>query len=267
MEESNVDQKLSLKNTYEPGSQMWFARGRRFSGDTQLRGFGCGLVALEDFCIYKGLCPRPESREAYLEELRKMKRRYLPIFPGLGIAPYYYPLLMDLFFLRRHLPYRVGRSFGPGAAERRLKEELQKDTPVIFAAGPTIPFLFRKKRIRLYSLHNGRLEDCGASTRAHYMTVVGLEQVLPPLPAGKAEGAQGSAGAADPSKAQGSAGAEKPSKAHDPAGAERKIPAMRVASWGRFYYISLPEFKNYMRYTYPFTCRFYPMRPRSSSAP
>ncbi len=165
---------VALKRNYVPGSQMWFPRGKRFSGDTQLRGFGCGLVALEDFCIYRGLIPEPACREAYMEELRRMKRRYMPIVPQLGIAPYYLPLLINRYFRKNHMPVRIRRSFYPGHMEERIAAQLRKDLPVIFAAGPTIPLVFRRERLPLCKLQDGVAVKV-SSVRAHYMTVVGLE--------------------------------------------------------------------------------------------
>jgi len=57
--------------------------------------------------------------------------------------------------------------------EEKLRRELDRDLPVIFAAGPTWPLIFSRTRLPLCRLQEGRVVEV-TSTRAHYMTVVGL---------------------------------------------------------------------------------------------
>ncbi len=74
---------------------MWFEAGRRLSRDHQLRGCGCGLVAALDFCVYKGGFPPSSEQEEYRERIRELNRHYFFVVPFLGIAPYYYPLMVN----------------------------------------------------------------------------------------------------------------------------------------------------------------------------
>ncbi|MCR5476705.1 MAG: hypothetical protein K6E92_03650 [Lachnospiraceae bacterium] len=160
-----------IERPYIAGSQMWFSGKGKFGRDARICGFGCGVVALLDFCVYEQALPAAESREEYLDRIRQMERRALPIVPGFGIAPYLYPILVNLFFRRNRIPYRMRGMVGAGNREA-LEEMLKNDIPVIFAAGPTVPVLWRKKRLPLYPAKGTMSEK---SIKAHYMTLLGLE--------------------------------------------------------------------------------------------
>lgn len=166
---------MVLKKRYKAGSQMWFTPDDRL--DKKLRGFGCGVVALHDLVAYKGYIDVPVSRNEFKERIRRMEKGGIFVFPGLGIAPYYYPILCNLYLARHHMKLRMG--WGHTAAyelkhnARDIKRCLKNDCPVIFAAGPTIPFLFRNKTVPLRALNK---KETGRYTKAHYMTVLSLEE-------------------------------------------------------------------------------------------
>ena len=164
-----------LKQFYMAGSQMWFTPKGRL--DKKLRGFGCGVVALHDLNVYKGYLKAPEGRNEYMEQIRKMEKGGVFVFPGLGIAPYYYPLLCNFYLFTHGSKMRVGwghtaRSQLRNGA-RDIKRCLDNDCPVIFAAGPGYPFLFRDKFVTLY---NRDRKPSGKRTREHYMTVLGTAE-------------------------------------------------------------------------------------------
>ena len=102
---------LTLKKFYRAGSQMWFSKDSRL--DKQLRGFGCGVVALHDLSVYKGFAEPSKTRSEYKEHIRKLEKAGILVFPYLGIAPYYYPFLCDIYLARHHLPVTVIRSPTP----------------------------------------------------------------------------------------------------------------------------------------------------------
>jgi len=163
----------SLKNKYSAGSQMWFSEENTF--DKNLRRSGCGVIALHDLAVYKGYIKPTKEREDYMEQVRKMKRGGMYIVPGLGIAPYYYPLLCDLYLIRHGVRLRVGWGHTARNQLRKkaadIKALLDKDYPVIFTAGPRIPFLFKDKVIPMYSQD---LKPTKQTVKSHYMTVVGV---------------------------------------------------------------------------------------------
>ena len=166
---------FTLKNQYMAGSQMWFSREGRL--DKQLRGYGCGVVALHDLNVYKGCSERSGTRKDYKEHIRRVEKGGVFVFPYLGIAPYYYPLMCNLYQLRHHIPVRLGWGHTAAAelrcGARHIKESLKNDLPVIFAAGPTYPFLFRDKTVPLYGMDR---KPTGRGTKGHYMTVLGLQE-------------------------------------------------------------------------------------------
>ena len=152
---------------------MWFSEETGI--DKNLRRSGCGVIALHDLAQYKGYIKAPGGRDDYKEQIRKMKKGGMFIVPNLGIAPYYYPLLCDLYLIRHRVGLRVGWGHTARNQLRKkaadIKKLLEADYPVIFTAGPRIPFLVRDKTIPMYT------EDfklCKQTVKSHYMTVTGV---------------------------------------------------------------------------------------------
>ena len=168
-----TEKKHALKKIYVAGSQMWFEKKK--GKEKKLRGFGCGVVALHDLITYKGYMEKPEGQNEFKERIRKIERGGMYVFPNLGIAPYFYPLECNLYLMSHKIPVRlrwgwgIGREYKNRAAD--IKKCIDSDIPVIFAVGPTIPFLFKKKRVSLYNMDR---KLSGMSTKAHYMTVLGV---------------------------------------------------------------------------------------------
>ena len=155
---------------------MWFSKETFL--DKHLRGYGCGVVALHDLSAYKKCIKSPKSREEFKEHIRKMEKAGMFVFPYLGIAPYYYPFLCDLYLIRHKIPIRLGwghtamAEYWNGA--KHIRKCLENDMPVIFAVGPTHPFFFKKKNLKLYTRDR---KPSGNFTKAHYMTVLGMTKV------------------------------------------------------------------------------------------
>ena len=152
---------------------MWFSEENTF--DKNLRRSGCGVIALHDLAQYKGYIKQPKERDDYMEQVRKMKRGGMYIVPRLGIAPYYYPLLCDQYLIRHGVNLRVGWGH---SARNQLKKKaadikalLEKDYPVIFAAGPRIPFLFKDKVIPMYTEDFKPMKQ---TVKSHYMTAIAV---------------------------------------------------------------------------------------------
>lgn len=151
---------------------MWFSQGVHL--DKKLRGFGCGVIALHDLNVYKGCLKAPEGRNEYMEQIRRMERGGIFVFPGLGIAPYYYPLMCNLYQLIHGFRVRIG--WGHTAKNqlrhraRDIKRCIDRDCPVIFAAGPTIPFICKNRHLPLYDMDR----KPAGRTQGHYMTVLGV---------------------------------------------------------------------------------------------
>ena len=163
----------ALKKIYVAGSQMWFEK--KHGREKKLRGYGCGVVALHDFITYKGYLKKPEGQNEFKERIRKIERGGMYVFPNLGIAPYFYTLESNLYLMSHRLPVRLRMGWGIRREFKNRAEDIKKcidsDIPVIFAVGPTFPFLFKKKNIPLYDM-NRKLS--GMKTKGHYMTVLGV---------------------------------------------------------------------------------------------
>ena len=84
---------------------MWFEKEK--TRDGKLRGFGCGVVALHDLVAYKGYIRQPEGQNEFKERIRKIEKGGVYVFPHLGIAPYFYPYICDLYLMRHHFPIRL----------------------------------------------------------------------------------------------------------------------------------------------------------------
>ena len=152
---------------------MWFSTEN--SLDKYLRMGGCGVIALHDLAQYKGYIKTPKDKEEYKEQVRKMRRGGMYVIPRLGIAPYYYPLLCDLYLMRHKVKLRVGWGYTARSQLRKkasdIKKLLEEDYPVIFTAGPRIPFIFKDKKIQLYT-EDRKLSN--QTVKSHYMTVLGV---------------------------------------------------------------------------------------------
>ena len=152
---------------------MWFSKDTPL--DKKLRGFGCGVVALHDLASYKGYIKPAASQEDFKKRIRKIEKSGIFVFPGLGIAPYYYPFLCNFFLMRKKVPIRMSLLKTARSQDRcngaDIRAAIEDDLPVIFCVGPTIPFLFRDKRLTLY---NRDRKPSGQRTKAHYMTVLGV---------------------------------------------------------------------------------------------
>lgn len=171
----------ALHGRYDAGNQMWFPVQRHFGQDTQIHHYGCGVIAMMDFCIYKNLLTKTEDRQEYMTRIRRMERRYMHIVPGFGIPPYFYAFLANWYFRINRIPYRFGRIWLWGSIKQRekqlisvIREQLKADFPLIFAAGPVFPGPWKYKKIPLYRLEEGHLSESGQKVKSHYMTILGV---------------------------------------------------------------------------------------------
>jgi hypothetical protein len=160
---------------YVAGSQMWFSKETRL--DKKLHGFGCGIVALHDLCVYRGLMKAPLGRDEFKKQIRAMEKGGMFVVPRHGIAPYYYHFLCNNFLIRKKIPLRIEWGHGPLYENRTglsgIKNNLEKGFPTIFAVGPTYPFIFKKKYLTLY---NTERKPSGYRTKAHYMTILDITE-------------------------------------------------------------------------------------------
>ncbi len=165
------------------GSQSWFQDKNMVQG-------GCGVVAAGDVLLYLGMyrkeCRTEEmhglfygdgsiSRSRYEWYLKRLRRRYLPILPRLGM-PYWVLILgLNLYFRRYQIPLRARWGVLPWKIIACMEEMLRGDIPVVLSIGPRFPLFFRKEQLKLYQEDEKGQLRCTAQTKAHFVVATGME--------------------------------------------------------------------------------------------
>lgn len=166
------------------GNQIWFS-------SPSIRGYGCGLIAAHDLLWYL------EQRESLLSQTahghsakdsavlscswetyeRSVKKLHLlfPILPRLGINGLMLSTGLNLAFFLRRLPYRARWHMGYQNTGNKISQMLSQDIPVILSIGGNFPLIWRKDRLPLYQKSADGVYIKSSSTRAHYVTVTGIE--------------------------------------------------------------------------------------------
>lgn len=216
-----MNKTAALMHSYVAGSQQWFEKKKFFSQDGRLRGYGCGVIAAADYCIYRQILEAPEDREAYLSLIREAERRFLRVVPGFGISSCLYAVIVNLLLMRHRAKERlrgVSFFFLSKRAKKRLltivREQLLADCPVILILG-SAPFFFKKRKgVTLYRLRDGCMEAVKEHVSAHFITVTALCEIA-------------------------------------------QEDVLEIYSWGERYYLPVDAYLISARYTYPFSSRIY----------
>ena len=166
------------------GSQTWFS-------SPSIRGYGCGLIAAHDLLWYlerkesltaqtdrhrsgEQLVSDSRSWEDYERSVKRL-RRLFPILPRLGINGLMLSAGLNLAFLLRRLPYRACWHIGYRNTGKEISRLLGQDIPVILSIGGNFPLIWKKNRLPLYKKTGDGVYIKSSSTRAHYVTVTGIE--------------------------------------------------------------------------------------------
>lgn len=148
------------------GNQQWFPRIKPFGIDARLSRFGCGNIALCDLSLYltrqsdirtkeTDVAESPQSpltKDSYLTFAKLMNRRYTFTIPFCGCTGMSLTVSLNHFFLRRHMPYRA-HYLWLNTRTRMLSiihDCLSKDLPIILAIGPNFPNFLGKHGIKFY---------------------------------------------------------------------------------------------------------------------
>ena len=166
------------------GSQTWFS-------SPSIRGYGCGLIAAHDLLWYlerkesltaqtdrhrsgEQLVSDSRSWEDYERSVKRLHRLF-PILPRLGINGLMLSAGLNLAFLLRRLPYRACWHIGYRNTGKEISRLLDQDIPVILSIGGNFPLIWKKDRLPLYKKTGDGVYLKSSSTRAHYVTVTGIE--------------------------------------------------------------------------------------------
>ncbi len=148
------------------GSQNWFA-------DRNFRLCGCGVVACADTLLYlRGREGLPQTE--YIDYVNSL-RRYFPLIPHRGIDGVRLAVGMNLCLRRAGLPVRAGWRVSRRGFWERLARMLADDLPAIVSIGPNFPRVWGKERLTLYRRTEEGGYEAAASTKAHFLTVLALD--------------------------------------------------------------------------------------------
>ena len=150
---------------------------------------GCGIVAAQEvllyLCRYHGgngdalfseeLLSAPDvSAEVYNRSLDRIRARYLPLIPHIGVNGIGLILGMNAAFRRCELPFSARWAISSGRFYPVMEEMLEQDIPVIFSVGPNFPVLWGREKVGLRPDPAERHTAVQAIS-AHYMIAVGLD--------------------------------------------------------------------------------------------
>lgn len=163
--------------------------GRRTSGGDQrwlkspaAQKYGCGIVAAADLLLYlhrygegqsdffRGIPKDAVPWELYDYCADRLRKRYFPLLPPFGLNAWVLAAGLNRFFREYRLPYRACWGVAPGRLWAKTEAMLARDIPVILCIGVNFPF--PKHKLGLYQ---GEEPRQAGSTRAHYVTVTGLD--------------------------------------------------------------------------------------------
>ena len=152
-------------NEYYGGDQNLFP-------EKKLKGFGCGLIAASDVCIYLMDCPNTFDWDRYYNFVKSIEKYffYLPFFGMTGFA---LSFGINRVFRKFRLPYRGRWKILPlnETSREKMAEMVSRGFPVIISIGPNFPNVFGKKRLTLYRKDGrGSFIPCG-SVGGHYVVV------------------------------------------------------------------------------------------------
>lgn len=178
---------LTLRNpspVVERNGERATGGNQRWLKSSSAQKYGCGLVAATDLLLYlhrygegespffQGIPQDPVPWELYDFCVSRLGKRYLPLLPPFGLNAWVLAAGLNRYFGTYRLPYRARWCVLPGELWQKIQTMLSRDIPVILCIGVNFPF--PKHQLPLYPGEEGRRE--GGSTRAHYVTVTGMDE-------------------------------------------------------------------------------------------
>lgn len=154
-----------------------YGGNQNFWKKSSMQGYGCGIIAAANLLLYKGLYSRIKIQDGkikqsdYISFCNMLRHKYFPIIPRFGINGIELAVGINRYFRKNHIPMRAIWYVSGKKLYSEIEEMLCKDIPVIIAAGPGFPRIWKKDRLALYDEKMNRSSSC----RAHYMTVTAMD--------------------------------------------------------------------------------------------
>ncbi len=184
---------LSLQNPYisiESDRGPSYGGSQLFSENHMLSRCGCGVIAAADALLYLARyhnphqvsflgdlperMPAPLPCSAYNELIMRLRQRFFPLIPYLGINGVMLMTGMQSFFREYDYPYSARWCISRSRMWSRIERMLREDIPVIMSVGPNFPVLWGRHRACFYLQKiDGSLVPA-AHVKAHYFTVTGM---------------------------------------------------------------------------------------------
>lgn len=166
-----------------------YGGNQRRSADPVIKKCGCGIVAALDTLLYLCCSRRCTAIQElgeissctsiphmlYDNQLAAMKRNYFPVIYPIGTNGFVLACGMNRFFKKHCLPFHASWHTANKKMWKRVEEMLAADIPVIIALGQNFPRFWERKGLSLQIKDRNGITRPGASARAHFVTVTGLD--------------------------------------------------------------------------------------------
>lgn len=179
-----------LKNPYiavMADERLSYGGNQGWGKQKSLSKYGCGVIAGTDLLLYLGLhknyCQRKEFKteengiwemEIYMEIVKAMKRKYLPVIPGLGMPGWVLSGGINRYFRINRIPLKISFGVFRRNLRNRISAMLAHDIPVILAVGPNFPIPVKKYKLPYYE-KTGETYRRAGQMAAHFVTITGME--------------------------------------------------------------------------------------------
>lgn len=180
-----------LKHPYvavQKDGKLSYGGNQSWDKSATLRKYGCGVIAGTDLLLYLGLhkeyCDAREfglkedecgiwDAEDYMNKVRKMRQKYLPLIPGFGMPGWILAAGMNRCFRKNRIPLKASFGVWNRNIPNRIHAMLSHDIPVILAVGPNFPIPCKRHKLTFYKKAGENYQEA-CKTAAHYVTVTGM---------------------------------------------------------------------------------------------
>lgn len=166
-----------LKNSYiqvKKDGKKSYGGNQAWGLDSTMKKYGCGVIAGADLILYLNRTKAGSIEEKkYLDFVKNMRRRYFPVIPGLGMPGWMLVLGLNRYFWKNQIPFMASFGVRKRNFNKRIREMLAHDIPVVLAIGPNFPLPLKRHKLAFYEKRGDQyLKVC--RTAAHFVTITGV---------------------------------------------------------------------------------------------